>query len=93
MPETKKKFPMFGFEIDVAEVPIVKTDERLNTYVLEDGSVLRVKSVATSVLRIEGQYLPDGSPIYIVMATPVTSVESSVLKKEKSESDTKGKIN
>ena len=74
---------MLGLELDVSEVPVVQSDEHehINTYVLEDGSVLRVRSVATSILRVEGQYLPDGSPIYLVLATPVTSVASSRLKK------------
>jgi hypothetical protein len=82
MPEKNKKLPFFGLEIDVAEVPIIKTDEQLNTYWLEDGSVIRVRSVATSIVRVEGHYLPDGSPIYIVMATPVTSVSESKIKGE-----------
>jgi len=82
MPEKKKKLPFFGHEVDVAEVPIIKTDEQLNTYILEDGSVIRVRSVATSIVRVEGHYLPDGSPIYIVMATPVTSVVESKIKGE-----------
>jgi hypothetical protein len=81
MTETKKKLPLFGFEVDVSDVPIVKAEEHFNQYVLEDGSVLRVKNVATSMLRVEGQFLPDGSPIYIVVATPAVSVESSPLKR------------
>ena len=81
MAETKKRLPVFGLEIDVSEVPIVQLDEHVNKYVLEDGTVLRVKSVAMSVMRIDGQFLPDGSPIYIVSATPVSSVESSLIKK------------
>jgi hypothetical protein len=85
MPEKKKKLPIFGHEVDVAEVPILRNEEQLNTYWLEDGSVIRVRSVATSILRIEGQYLPDGSPIYIVMATPVTNVAESKLKGEPKE--------
>lgn len=76
---------MFGFEVEVSEVPVVKLDESFNTYVLEDGTVLKVKSVATSFLRVDGQYLPDGSPIYLVMATPVASVIESTLKKQKDE--------
>ena len=94
MPETTKKLPIFGFEVDVAVVPVVKSDEQLNTYFLEDGSVLKVRSVATSIMRVEGQYLPDGSPVYIVLATPVTSVESSKIKGEpKQEKQGKGKPN
>ncbi len=47
---------MFGQEVEVADVPIRKAVEFFNEYELEDGSVLKVKSVAMSVLRIEGQF-------------------------------------
>lgn len=87
MAETKKKISVFGHEVDVSDVPIVKADERFNLYVLEDGTVLRVKSVATSMLRVDGQYLPDGNPIYIVVITPAVSVESSPIKKEPGEKE------
>jgi len=81
MAEIKKRITLLGLPIDVSDVPIVKADEHFNQYVLEDGSVLRVKSVATSMMRVDGQYLPDGSPIYIVVTSPAVSVESSPLKK------------
>lgn len=84
---------MFGFEVDVAEVPVVKADEQLSTYILEDGSVLKVRSVATSVMRVEGQYLPDGSPVYILLVTPVTSVVNSKIKREPKQETEKGKPN
>lgn len=81
MAETKRKLPLFGLEIDVSDVPIVKAEEFFNQYVLEDGSVLRVKSVATAAFRVDGQSLPDGSPVYIVVTTPAVSVESSPLRR------------
>lgn len=81
MAETKKKLPIFGYEIDVSEVPILRAEEHFNKYTLEDGTVLNVKSVPTSIMRVDGQFLPDGTPIYIVVATPVSSVESSKIKK------------
>lgn len=85
MPEKKKKLPFLGVEIEVAEVPVMKSDEQLNTYWLEDGSVIRVRNVATAILRVEGEYLPDGSPIYFIMATPVTTVVEAKLKGETKE--------
>jgi hypothetical protein len=88
MSETKKKLSVFGFQIDVSDVPIVKAEERFNNYVLEDGTVLRVKGVATSMMRVEGQYLPDGNPIYIAVISPAIAVDSSPMKKEP---DEKGK--
>ena len=91
MPETKKKLPLFGHEIDVSVVPVKSAEEHFTRYELEDGSILKVKNVMTSVLRVDGQWLPDGSPVYIGLSTPVVSVESSVLKRP--ESPAKDKIN
>ena len=84
MPEVKKKVPLLGSDTEVADVPIVKSDEVFNRYELEDGTILKVKNVATAVWRIEGQFnpLPDGRPIYIVLSTPVVNVESSPLTKK-----------
>lgn len=84
MPETKRKLNIFGNEVAVTEIPIVKgeQDERFIEYKLEDGTVLKVKSVATSALRVDGQFLPDGRPIYLVLTNPVVSVESSPLTRE-----------
>ncbi len=81
MPEKKRKINVFGHDVDVAEVAIIQGEEKFLYYKLEDGTVLKVKNVATSVLRVEGQYLPDGNPIYMVASTPVVSVESSPLTK------------
>jgi hypothetical protein len=77
MPETKKKIPLLGREAEVADVPIVKSNEPWSEYELEDGSVVKFKSVASSVLRIEGQYNADGTPIYIVLSSPVVIVVSA----------------
>jgi hypothetical protein len=88
MAERKTHFNLFGHEIAVSEVPVSKEEEVFIQYTLEDGTVLKVKNVATSVLRVDGQYLPDGNPVYIVFSNPVVSVVSSPLKK-----DQEGKVN
>jgi len=93
MAETKKKLPIFGCEIAVSEVPIVELTEYFNQYKLEDGTVLKVKGVATSVMRIDNQFLPDGNPIYIVYMNPVTSVQSSPLTKPPETSKPEEKAN
>ena len=64
MPEQKKKLDVFGTQTDVADVPIKRATEFINEYELEDGSVLRVKSAAVSIVRIEGQFMPVGKPVY-----------------------------
>lgn len=77
-----KSIALFGHDIPVTEVPVVESEERFIEYKLEDGTILKVKNVATSVLRVDDQYLPDGAPVYLVLANPVVSVVSSPLNKK-----------
>lgn len=79
MPEQKKKLQFAGKELDATEVPLKKaTAEPFADYELEDGSILRIKSVVTSVLRLDGQNNPlDGTPIYFALTMPVVSVVSA----------------
>jgi hypothetical protein len=77
-----KTIRLFGHEIPVTDVPVVESEERFIQYKLEDGTVLKVKNVATSVLRVDNEYLPDGNPIYLVLANPVVSVVTSPLTKK-----------
>jgi hypothetical protein len=82
MAEQKKKIPIFGNETDVTDVPIKKIlgEEHFTTYELEDGSIVRVKTVATSFLRVDGQFNQvTGMPVYIVLTSPATVVDSSLL--------------
>jgi len=82
MPEQKKKMDILGNMRDVVDVPVKSATEFFNEYVLEDGTVIKVKNVATSFLRVEGQFLPDGRPIYLVLSAPVVNVESSPVGKK-----------
>jgi hypothetical protein len=77
MPETKKKINLFHHDISVFDVPIKSAIEYFSEYDLEDGSKVRVKFVASSFLRVEGEYAPDGKPVYIVLSTPAVNVLSS----------------
>jgi hypothetical protein len=76
MADKKKKLKVFGKEIDVTEIEIAKADEGSNHYALEDGSVLRVRHVVNSIVKVDDQTSPIGHPIYMVFSTPVTTVES-----------------
>lgn len=75
MPE--QKMPLFGTEAEVTDVPILKSTEPWYEYDLEDGSSLRVKWVPTSIIRMDGQYNADDTPLYLILATPVVSVVNS----------------
>lgn len=73
----------FGQEIvDATPLDINQANEYFNQYFVEDGTVLKMKLVATKVFRIDDRYDQDGNPIYFVQSTNVLSVNSpSNLKK------------
>ena len=73
---------ILGTMRDVVDVPVKSATEFFNQYELEDGTIMKVKNVATSFLRVEGQFLPDGRPIYLVLSAPVVNVESSPVAKK-----------
>lgn len=77
MPETKKTIKLLGFDIKVIDVPIKSANEFFAEYELEDGSKVRVKFVASSFLRAEGEYGPDDKPVYLVFSSPAVNVLSS----------------
>ena len=79
MPELKRYIKVFGTDTLVADVPITRAEERFNEYELEDGSLLRVKNVPHSILRVEGQFNSDGKPVYLVLTSPVVAVIHSSL--------------
>lgn len=74
MPEKKIKISLFGQDIEATDVPISKSTENYNEYELADGSTIRLKVVATAVLRLDGQYTPEGDPIYLVKNGQVVTV-------------------
>lgn len=87
MLEKRRRMRLLGHDTDVTEVDIVeKVAERMAEYKLEDGSIIRFMAVPTSVVRLEGQFNEDGTPIYLVMSAPVTTVVFAPegLKKPKS---------
>lgn len=70
----KQTVPIFGQNISATEVSVVKADEKVNEYELEDGSVIRFRVVATSILRIDDQYDAEGNPIYLVKNGQIVTV-------------------
>jgi hypothetical protein len=52
------------------------TSEDFNEYLLDDGSVIKLKVVVTEVARIEGMYDAQGNPAYFVNSTNVVSVDA-----------------
>ncbi len=65
-----------GQEFEGTAMPFRAGAEHWNEYLLDDGTVVRVKLVATEVVRLDGQYDPMGNPAYVVFSTNVTHVSA-----------------
>lgn len=84
--DRKVQIPYNGKMVQGTEINIEETVERASEIVLADGSRLRLKSSVISAIRVDGEYGPDGNPIYVLNATPVmTLIEApaSLRKKKK----------
>lgn len=73
----KKRIPLLGHDTDVTEVDIVERRDRAAEYTLEDGAVIRFTTVPTTVLRVDGQFNADGTPVYLVLNQGVVHVVSA----------------
>jgi hypothetical protein len=72
-----------GAEADAEDIDITQSSEHWNQYLLEDGTTIKMKLVATKIVRLVGQFDQLGNPVYFVNSTNVVSVECpSNLKKK-----------
>ena len=60
----------------VSKSKLKKSTERSSDFTLQDGTVIRAKASITSAIRVDGQYGPDGNPMYMINLTPVISIIS-----------------
>ena len=84
MPDERKIQLPNGDWVNTLPVQINQSSEQWNTYLLEDGSVLRVKLVVTKVSRLENSHDTEGNPVYVFQSTNVTSVEAPPNLKKRS---------
>ena len=77
MPQKKRKIPTpDGREVDAVFMPFQQGAEHWNEYLVDDGTVVRIKLVVTEILKVEGEYDQQGNPIYVVQSTSVMSVNA-----------------
>lgn len=65
-----------GSEHKAIPIHVAGEQEHWNTYLLEDGTSLRIKTMLISVHRVEGAYSPDGNPVYITRTQNVPVVDA-----------------
>lgn len=70
----KKRYNVGGREIMGEEVEFETERESWNVYILGDGTTLKMKSVAASIVRLD-EYNPNGEPIYIANASIVVAAD------------------
>jgi len=63
-------------ELEGEVIPFRGDVEHWNEYLLDDGSVIRMKIVATEMVRVDGHYDGEGNPLYMIGSTNVTHVSS-----------------
>lgn len=57
-------------------VNVDTSTERWSEYELSDGSVLKLKNLVASVMRIDGKWDPEGNPMYVIKGAPIMLVAS-----------------
>jgi hypothetical protein len=63
-----------GKQYEAVRVEANQSTEHWNQYLLEDGSLLKIKTVVTEIFRVIGEYDGHGNPMYIVRSGNVVSV-------------------
>lgn len=75
--ERKRQIPIQGQGlVDVTEVGFRSTGEYWNEYLLDDGTVARIKLVVANVFRVDGQTDNKGQPVYMIESTNITSISA-----------------
>ncbi len=82
MPNTMK-VTFQGKEFDATPVEANQTSEYWNQYLLDDGSVLKLKTVVTQIIRLIGEYDSDGNPIYVAKSGNIVTVTAPEHLKKK----------
>ena len=65
-----------GTEGDAEVVGFRSAGEHWNEYLLDDGTVLKLKIVVTDVVRVDGHFDQSGNPVYVVQSTNVVAVDA-----------------
>jgi len=72
-----RKIPLpDGTEADAEVIDFRSSGEHWNEYLLDDGTVLKLKPVVTEILRVEGHYDQMGNPAYVLQSTNVVAADS-----------------
>ncbi len=69
------KVPYQGREVEATEIEFFTRKEEWNEYQLSDGKILKMKTVVTDVVRIDGEKTPEGDQVYSVRSANIVRVK------------------
>jgi hypothetical protein len=72
----RRKVNFQGQMVDAEIVDFEADKEQWSTYILHDGTSLKVKAVVTEVARLEGVFSPTGDPVYMIQASQIMHVNA-----------------
>lgn len=73
MPD-KIKVMFQGQPVEAAPVQVVSSQETFNTYLLEDGTTIKLKAVMLGVMKLEGPVDNEGNPVYLTRSQNVLDI-------------------
>jgi hypothetical protein len=76
LPGTRKFKQSDGEEVEAEVVGFRAAGEHWNEYLLDDGTLFKIKLVVTEIARIKDRYDANGDPIYAATHTQVTAVDA-----------------
>jgi len=75
--ERKRRVQVPGLgEVEGTELGFRPDVENWSAYLVDDGTVIRLKVVATEIVRLDGRYDPDGNPLYRVLSQNIMAVSA-----------------
>ncbi len=77
MSEEKIRVNLNGQPVWAVRVPVVNADENFNTYLLGDGTVLKLKTITVDVLRILDVLDAEGNPVFVLKSKNVLDIQPS----------------
>jgi hypothetical protein len=72
--DRKTQVPYNGKNVTGTIVEVDETIERASEIKLMDGTRLRLKSAVITAIRLDGEYTPEGDPVYVLNAAPVMTI-------------------
>lgn len=84
----KLRYPN-GEEVEGDVVGFQAAGEHWNEYLLDDGTVFKIKLVLTEIVRLNGQFDEKGDPVYAATHSQVTVVDAPESLRRGSDGETR----